>query len=276
MNRKNIFFWILLLVGISLIMYPLVGQYLSYRAEHDNINEYSKEISKLDSTDISNRITLAEAYNYSLYNNKANDISDPFTSKEILKGKETYANMLEVHEQLGYIIIPKIKQQIPIYAGTSDDVLQKGIGHLEGTSLPVGGKNTHTVLTGHRGLPTAELFTHLDKLEIGDKFYIRNIKEIIAYQVDKVSVVEPSDVSQLKIINNEDYATLLTCTPYMINSHRLLVRGHRVPYTKKDNKAIREQKNNKYNLFLIIILVMVIVVVFKKLILRENYGKSRK
>ena len=140
--------------------------------------------------------------------------------------------MLEVREMIGHIEIPKIGQDLPVYAGTSEEVLQKGVGHLEGTSLPVGGNSTHSVLTAHSGLPEATLFTELRKLEIGDKFYIHNIKEILAYQVDQIKVVEPTDFNDLLIDPGHDYVTLLTCTPLMINTHRLLVRGHRVEYVQ--------------------------------------------
>ena len=139
--------------------------------------------------------------------------------------------MLEVAEKIGFVEIPKIDVNLPIYAGTSMEVLDKGCGHLEGTSLPVGGPSTHAVLTAHRGLPKAKMFRELDKLKEGDVFYVHNIQTVLAYKVDRIMTVEPSNFDPILVEEGKDYTTLLTCTPYMINSHRLLVRGHRIPYT---------------------------------------------
>lgn len=139
-------------------------------------------------------------------------------------------------ESLGYITIPKIDVNLPIYEGTSDDVLVKGVGHLEGSSYPLGGAGTHSVLTGHRGLAEAVLFTDLDKLGEGDRFYLHIMDEVLAYQVDQVKVVEPENTEDLEIIPGGDYCTLVTCTPYAINTHRMLVRGARVPYTGEDEQ----------------------------------------
>lgn len=138
--------------------------------------------------------------------------------------------MLEVHEKIGHVEIPAIHQDIPLFAGTTERVLQKGLGHLENTSLPVGGKNTHSIITGHRGLPDKKLFTDLDKMKIGDMIYVHNIQGILAYKVERIKVIKPDDFSDLKIKKDTDRLTLLTCTPYMVNSHRLIVTGHRVPY----------------------------------------------
>ena len=141
-----------------------------------------------------------------------------------------------VGESIGYITIPKIDAELPIYEGSSAEVLQKGVGHMEQSSYPVGGEGTHSVLTGHRGLPDAELFTRLDELEIGDKFYLHVLDEILAYQVDQIKVVEPNETGDLDIIPGEDYCTLVTCTPYAINTHRLLVRGVRTAYNWRTGK----------------------------------------
>lgn len=146
--------------------------------------------------------------------------------------------MLEVQEMIGYVTIPKIDVHLPIRAGTSDQVLERGAGHLEGTSLPVGGPSTHAVITAHRGLASAIMFRHLDQLAEGDVFYITNIETTLAYQVDQILTVEPSDFSPVLVTKDQDYCTLLTCTPYMINSHRLLVRGHRVEYTPPQDESV--------------------------------------
>ena len=146
----------------------------------------------------------------------------------------SYVDLVDVGESLGYITIPKIDVNLPIYEGTSDDVLQRGVGHLEGSSYPLGGESTHSVLTGHRGLPEAVLFTDLDKLEEGDCFYLHILDETLAYQVDQIKVVEPEHTEDLEITAGQDYCTLVTCTPYAINTHRMLVRGTRIPYNGEE------------------------------------------
>ena len=228
---------ILFIAGFVIMMYPVVSNYY-YRIEANNqILEFTENAKSLDQNEILRRVELAEAYNSTLDPSK---LADPYTEKE-KEGIAEYARMLEVKEKLGFVEIPKIDTNLPIYAGTSFDVLNKGVGHLEGTSLPIGGKSTHTVLTAHRGLPSARLFRDLDKLQKGDIFYIHNIQTVLAYEVDQILTVEPSNFDPVLVVDDKDYATLLTCTPYMINSHRLLVRGHRVPYVapvKEDSRAL--------------------------------------
>ena len=186
---------------------------------------------------------MARAYNQTLDPSK---LADPYTEKE-KEGIKAYARMLEIEEKIGHVEIPAIHQDIPVYAGTSESILQKGAGHLEGTSLPIGGASTHTVITAHRGLPTAKLFTDLNRLKEKDQFYIHNIEGVLAYEVDQIKVVEPSDFSEVLVVEGEDYATLLTCTPYMINSHRLLVRGHRIPYNPQIlQEGSRTRDNSRF------------------------------
>ncbi len=228
---------ILFIAGFVIMMYPVISNYY-YRIEANNqILDFTENAKNLSDNEILRRIELAEGYNSTLDPSK---LADPYTEKE-KEGIAEYARMLEVKEKLGFVEIPKIDTNLPIYAGTSFEVLNKGVGHLEGTSLPIGGKSTHTVLTAHRGLPSARLFRDLDKLQKGDIFYIHNIQTVLAYEVDQIMTVEPSNFDPVLVVDDKDYATLLTCTPYMINSHRLLVRGHRVPYVapvKEDSRAL--------------------------------------
>ena len=228
---------VLFITGFVIMMYPIISNYY-YRIEANNqILEFTENAKRLDNNEILHRIELAEAYNSVLDPSR---LSDPYTEKE-KEGIAEYARMLEVKEKLGFVEIPKIDTNLPIYAGTSNEVLNKGVGHLEGTSLPIGGKSTHTVLTAHRGLPSARLFRDLDKLKKGDIFYVHNIQTVLAYEVDQILTVDPSNFDPVLVADGEDYATLLTCTPYMINSHRLLVRGHRVPYVapvKEDSRTL--------------------------------------
>lgn len=185
--------------------------------------------------------------------------------------------MLTVREKIASIHIPDIEINLPIYAGSGEDVLQKGVGHLEGTSLPIGGVNSHAVLTAHTGLPNSRLFTDLDKLKVGDKFYITNIKETLAYQIDSITIIEPTDFSSLVIFPNQDYVTLLTCTPYMINSHRLLVRGRRIPYTPEDSELIKTQSTNYQIpvLYLVVASLVVIILLLAFFIKRQSKSKTK-
>ncbi|WP_243343826.1 class C sortase [Anaerococcus sp. AGMB09787] len=278
-NKKQWIFRMFFLLGLLVLLYPFLSD-LYYRVDSNKeIEAYDKEIKSLSEDEINERIGLARAYNDSL-NNQITD--DPYLREEYDKGREAYARMLEVREKIGHIEIPKINQDLPIYAGTSDEVLEMGVGHLEGTSLPIGGNSTHTVLTAHTGLPQKRLFTDLNKLKIGDKFYIHNIKEILAYQVDQIKVVEPSDFDDLLISPGHDYATLLTCTPIMINSHRLLVRGHRVPYVPAvDEELIADNKANYiykllFYLALILIIILIISLIRQYKINRRTEDKIKK
>ncbi|HEL2264906.1 TPA: class C sortase [Streptococcus suis] len=229
LSKQSILLKLIFVFGLLITVYPLISQFY-YRYESDReVESFYEQAQQLPSEEVSKRLENARAYNQTLDPSK---MQDPYSEEE-KAGIAEYARMLEVKEKIGFVEIPKINEQIPIYAGTTEDVLQKGAGHLEGASLPVGGESTHTVISAHRGLPNASLFTNLDRLKIGDQFYIHNIAETLAYEVDQILVVEPSDFDPVMVQSGEDYATLLTCTPYMINSHRLLVRGHRVPYEPK-------------------------------------------
>nr|WP_243722138.1 class C sortase [Macrococcus goetzii] len=231
----NIVFALIFLAGALILLYPMISAvYYDYQSSNE-VNQFDKEVSKLVDKDVDARIRKAKAYNSTLATNEF--IKDTFSAKDKAEGKALYAKMLEVNEQMGYVEVPRIHQKLPLFAGTRERVLQKGLGHLERTSLPVGGDTTHAVITGHRGLPDKMLFTDLDKVKKGDKIYITNIKETIAYKVDHIEVIKPNEVEKLRIIKGEDRVTLLTCTPYMINSHRLIVQGHRIPYTPEEVKA---------------------------------------
>lgn len=240
-KRNNLLLGVVFFIGMAVMAYPLVSR-LYYRVEsNQQIADFDKEKATLDEADIDERMKLAQAFNDSLNNVVS---GDPWSEEMKKKGRAEYARMLEIHERMGHVEIPVIDVDLPVYAGTAEEVLQQGAGHLEGTSLPIGGNSTHAVITAHTGLPTAKMFTDLTKLKVGDKFYVHNIKEVMAYQVDQVKVIEPTNFDDLLIVPGHDYVTLLTCTPYMINSHRLLVRGKRIPYTApiaERNRAVRER-----------------------------------
>ena len=215
-------------------------------------------------------IQLAEVYNESLIGGDQLNVSDPFVALQ-KEARNEYARMLKVEEMIGSISIPTINVELPIYAGTSEDILQRGAGHLEGSSLPVGGKSTRAVITAHRGLPQARLFTELDKLKKNDVFYITNIKETLAYKVESIKVIEPNEVSALSIQKGRDLVTLLTCTPYMINSHRLLVTGHRIAY----NDKVAKQKRAKATANLLLKIMIIVLVVFILLYLVYRYFRKK-
>lgn len=257
-KKTNLPFIFLFFVGFTILCYPLISRtYYSVKSK-DIVYEFDFEKSKLSKEDVKKRMNLAKYYNASLHNIS---MKDPYTKENKEHGRKEYAKMLEIKEYIGHVNVPSINIDIPIYAGTTEEILQKGAGHLEKTSLPIGGINSHCVITAHSGLPTATLFTNLSKVEIGDKFYIHNFYEILAYQVDQIKIVEPSDFNDLLIVKNKDYVTLLTCTPYMINTHRLLVRGHRVKYDKDIlDKEILEGKKNMYFMYLFYLLLFLTII----------------
>lgn len=269
--RKNLPFILIFLVGLLIFAYPLISQKY-YEIEADNeLVKFQKQSQDIDKTEIDKRMELAHAYNKTLDPSR---LADPFTEEE-KAGRAEYARMLEVNEMIGHVEIPRIGQDLPIYAGTTDEVLEKGCGHLEGTSLPIGGKSTQAVITGHRGLPNAKLFRNLDQLVEGDIFYIHNMEATLAYQVDKIQVVDPSDFNPVLVVEGMDYVTLLTCTPYMINSHRLLVRGHRIPYQEAIDDGVLNNPRlapDFLQLFLILIPVMAMLIV---ILLIEHRRKNR-
>ena len=213
----------LLLAGLSLLLYPTVSDYWNSFHQTQAISGYVENVAKLDEGAYDQLWEEAWRYNRDL---AARGVHYALSDRE----RADYEAVLDVTGQgiMGYIEIPEIKCTLPIYHGTDEAELQVAIGHLEWSSLPVGGQGSHCVLSGHRGLPSAKLFTNLDQLEVGDIFLLRVLDEVLTYEVDQISIVEPQDVSRLQLQEGQDLCTLVTCTPYGINSHRLLVRGHRV------------------------------------------------
>ena len=270
-KKRNLLSILIFIFGLLIAIYPVISNKYYEIKTNIGINEYIDTISDMEDEEIEKRFSLAKAYNDTLDPSR---LADPFTEKE-KEARREYAHMLEVKEKIGYVEIPKIDQYLPIYAGTSDEILEKGVGHLEGTSLPIGGISTHSVLTAHRGLPKAKLFTDLNKMEKGDVFYIHVLNRVIAYEVDQILTVEPSDFDPILVKEGKDYSTLLTCTPYSINSHRLLVRGHRIEYTA----PIKEKfipilgNNSNYKYYLIISLIVILILVY--LIYRNRKSLKR-
>ena len=213
----------ILFIGLSLLLYPTASDYWNSFHQTRAIATYAENVAKLDNDHYDHLWEEARAYNRTL----------PFRSNPYYLSEEQkaeYESLLDVSGLgvMGYIEIPEIDVSLPIYHGTEESVLQVAVGHLDWTSLPVGGESTHCVLSGHRGLPSAKLFTNLDKLREGDTFLLRVLDEVLTYEVDQILIVEPQETAALRVVEGKDYCTLVTCTPYGINTHRLLVRGHRV------------------------------------------------
>ena len=220
---SSIFF----MAGACIFFYPTVSNYIAEKNQANVIQEYQETVQKDDIENVEAEWAKAEEYNENL---AGDPVHDPFVPGSGYALPENYLDVLNINGIMGYIEIPKISVYLPIYHGTSEEVLEKGVGHIESTSLPIGGEYRHSVLTGHRGLPSAELFTNLDKLKEGDYFYIHVLDQTLAYKVDPIKTVQPRDLEDLVAVPGEDYITLVTCTPYAVNTHRLLVRGSRTDY----------------------------------------------
>lgn len=223
-DRLTTFMLILvLLVGLSLLLYPIASDYLNSRNQSKAIASYSDQVADMDEEKYLESWAKVTQYNQWLVQRE-----NPYVVTD--EQLQWYNSLLNINETgiIGYVEIPSIKVSAPIYHGTEEKTLQVAIGHLEWTSLPGGGESTHCVISGHRGLPSAKLFTDLDKMVVGDLFKLKVLDKTFTYQVDQILIVEPDDTNALMIVEGEDYCTLVTCTPYGVNSHRMLVRGHRV------------------------------------------------
>ena len=229
---------LIILVGVGILVYPSVSEYLFEKNSSVAVSTYDDSIRRMEQAHMDELRSQAQAYNQRLAENNGfskpalDEYNNPITP-------EDYWDILDVdgNGMMGYITIPRIHVTIPMYHGTEEEVLQVAIGHLQNTSLPVGGESTHAVLSGHRGLPSKALFTDLDQVQIGDVFYLTVLNETIYYQVDQILTVLPNETDALAITKGEDHVTLVTCTPYGVNSHRLLVRGTRMDYTPETGEA---------------------------------------
>ena len=221
-HKTVIFLTLGFLVGICILLYPAFSDFWNSKTQSRAISNYESVLEHLKPEDYAAIFEQADNYNKALY-----ETDFPLRDYGQVPG---YYDTLRIadNDMIGYVKIDRIGVELPIYHGTSEQVLNKGVGHLEGSSLPVGGENTHCVMSAHRGLPTAKLFTDLDRLEKGDTFQLVILNQVLTYQVDFIKVIEPTDISDLQIIEGGDYCTLFTCTPYGINTHRLLVRGVRI------------------------------------------------
>ena len=274
-EKLIIFLFILMIVlGLGLLLFPFISNRISVGHYQKVIHTYEKKVSD-ESQDVNNKLIMdAREYNRGL---SFGEVKDVFQESE-QKNSDRYLSILNINDNgmMGYISIPKIDVRIPIYHGTTSDVLQKGVGHLEGSSFPVGGESTHAILSAHRGLPSSKLFTDLDQLEKGNIFYIYILDEVLAYKVDQVLVTEPSETEALQIVDGKDYVTLVTCTPYAINTHRLLVRGERIEYNEQVEKNTRvDYTLSTADIILYISLVVALLLIIGAVICFIKMKKNR-
>ena len=263
-------------MGLLVLLYPSISEFHNQKVQSKEIADYEYILEEIEEKNYDNIFQEADEYNEKLRN-----LVDQFIDYRDL---ENYNEVLNINNRgmMGYISIEKIKVELPIFHGTSEKTLSNAAGHLEGTSFPVGGKGTHSAISAHRGLASATLFTNLDKLEIGDTFTITVLDRLITYAIDQILIVDPKDTSALEINDNEDYVTLITCTPYAINTHRLLVRGERIDTdeylatinnSNLDNK--KESVNYLFIFIIVVIIVLIVIFIFKKVRRRRRKWKIK-
>ena len=268
---------ILFSVGFLVMIYPLISRtYYDYRG-NKAVSGYQEELAQVPTAEMKEKLQLAYAYNNALLSGDEKPLGDPFSEEEKVAGVSDYARLLEINEKIGVLTIPRIHTKFPVYAGVSERVLQKGVGHMEGTSLPIGGLNSHSVLTAHRGLPENKLFTDLDKMKLDDVFLIETIAGELAYKVNEIRVIDPTAIEELSIQKDKDLVTLLTCTPYMINSHRLIVVGERTTLPVEIQEELTDISwwNRMFSLFSGYIWLIIIVLIILTFVGGRIYKKRR-
>lgn len=265
---RNLLFW----AGFLICIFPVISNIVERQRQADAVATYRQTMEKEDEKEIEEKWRQANEYNEMLFQAKGGIVEETEEKK--------YEELLNIHgtDIMGSLEIPKIQVELPIYHGTEDEVLSNGIGHLEGTSLPIGGKNTHSVLTGHRGLPSSKLLVRLDEMKIGDLFFIHTYKEVMAYKVEDIMVVKPEDTAWMEIKGEKDLVSLVTCTPFGINSHRLIVTGYRVDYKEKEYIKIKPQlpsvREIIVTVFPILFVVSIVVIEIKNRI--QTYRRQRR
>lgn len=266
LDKRTLAFIFIFLIGLSILLYPLVSNTWNQILARRMMSGYDKSISEIPTESLKNHLDDAHAYNDRLI---PKDVPDAFTVREN-KGDAEYEALLNVigNGMMGYIEIPSIRTKSPIYHYTTEEMLQKGVGHLFGSSLPVGGRGTHAVLTAHRGLPSNKLFSDLDKVVKGDKFFITICDETFAYQIDKIEVVLPDQTQGLAPVEGKDYVSLITCTPYGVNTHRIICRGYRIPYVPGDENKEAQHRWINMNILMAIIGALLGILIALILVIR--------
>ncbi|MDY2960397.1 MAG: class C sortase [Hornefia sp.] len=273
LKKDNVIILLIFTIGLLVLLYPTLSNFVNEIHLRNTIKNYSQEVKSTNDEEISADIKAANDYNTDLINES---VPESFAKRMGVKNDKEYESLLDVDGSgvMAYIDVPSIGVSLPIYHYTTTEILKNGAGHLFGSSLPVGGRNTHTVITAHRGLPSAKMFTDLDQLEKGDKFFIKVLGKTLAYQVDHIKTVKPDETKELGIVKGEDYTTLITCTPYGSNTHRLLVRGHRVPYVEGDEDSETKHFHVPWNhiicVFIGIIVAVFLYFIIKRIIVRKS------
>ena len=266
-RKSTIILLISFFIGLSVLLYPTISSYWNSKTQSEAIVDYEAMLANYKPEDYTAIFEAADAYNAEL-----RELEYPFIHYGQIPGYWETLNISSTG-MMGYITIKKINQELPVYHGTGDSVLAIAAGHYQGSSLPVGGKSTHSVVSAHRGLPTAVLFTHLDRMEIGDTFYFTILDRTITYEVDQIRIVEPQDTSLVEIEEGKDYCTLLTCTPYGINTQRLLVRGHQIDASQKRNIYIA---NEAYRIDTLIVMPIVALPIIAVLMIYVMFAPVKK
>ncbi len=267
-KKVTIILFIIFFIGLSVLLYPSISSYWNSKTQSEAIVDYESMLASYEPEDYTALFEAAEQYNCDL-------AALDFPLQEYRAVEQAYWKTLDVSGtgMMGYVSIPKIGEELPLYHGTNDDVLANACGHFQGSSLPIGGKGTHSVLSAHRGLPTATLFTHLDRMEIGDTFTITILDRTFTYEVDQIRIVQPDDTNLIQAVPDKDYCTLLTCTPYGINTERLLVRGHAVDASQERNLYVA---NEAYRVDTLIVMPIVALPIIVALLLYVLFAPVKK
>ena len=271
--KKAVILIIIVLLGVGALAYPSISDYLARKNGSELIQEYTVKLAELDDGTKSRMWAEAEKYNETL---TGRPVHDPFIEGTGIAMPEEYRQTLNVDGIMGYVEIPSIDVYLPIYHGTGDNVLNKGAGHLEGSTLPIGGSYRHSVITGHSGLVHAKMFTDLTALTEGDLFYIHVLGETLAYEVDRITITQPHITDELVVFDGKDYCTLLTCTPYGVNTHRLLVRGERVEYNPEIKEAISQTTDSVANNPVVWVAVITAALMFLLIIIAVIVTRKRR
>lgn len=267
---------LIVIAGFLLLAYPFLSNYLFEKSAGSTVESYQEKTDMMDQKIKEKVLDEARGYNENLLRSSI-QLTDPFKTKKINGETVFYNNILNVDrsEIMGYVKIPCISVDLPIYHGTSAEVLERGIGHLVASSFPIGGESTHAVLTGHTGLSSAKLFTDLTEMKKGDLFFIHVLDKKLAYRVDRITVVKPDDTRNLQIIDGEDHVTLLTCTPYGVNDHRLLVRGKRTRYHEKEEQTKERPHHSQWMEVYKQAILIGLLIVFSLVGSRKMYGRIK-
>ena len=272
---------LIILIGTAIFSYPYVSNYIEEKGHTEIITEYTEAVATLDEETIAEELEKAQTYNENL---SGDPVHDPFIEGSGYTVPENYENVLNIYGNgvMAYIEIPEIDCYLPIYHGTDEETLEKGVGHIAQSSLPIGGTSSHAILTGHTGLPSSELFTKISKLEVGDVFYIHVLNQTLKYEIYETEVIEPDDISKLTIEDGRDLVTLVTCTPYGVNTHRLLVKGER---TADDEETVEETETEdvetnscKYVIIIsciIALVIFIVITIIAVLMIRKRKKKDK-